>query len=107
MNEFLELCREVSSKAEYLPLPSERQPHYQRVLDYITVHPEQRVAIAELFCRCVLGMQEPSPASIYLIRFSMRALKWPEVRVAAQKAYDNEVNGMYAGELKSLLAIYE
>lgn len=107
MDEFLDLCREVRLTADYLPLASERAPHYQQVLDHIVAHPEKREAIADVFVRSLRGMEAPSPASIYMIRFCMRTLKWPEIKEAAKVICDNEVNAMYADDLKSLIAIYE
>ena len=107
MDPFVDLCRDVCDKAEYLPPLGERTPHYQRVLDYILAHPEERNRIADLFAAHVRQPTREVRMSIGLLRFCMRTLKWPEVKRAVERAYKEEVNGMYAGELQSLLSVYE
>jgi hypothetical protein len=106
MHPFLELCREVSSKTRSAAFPEESEPEYQRVLDYIRAHPEERSFIADAFCHGLIGRDGPAPADIYLTRFCMRTPKWPEVKAATEVAYNDGGNLWYAAEVRKLLAIY-
>ena len=81
-------------------------PEYQRVLDYIQIHPEERSVIVQAFRDTLIGTSGPSPANIYLVRFCMRVLKWPEIKAAAETAYNGGGNALRAQEIAQLLAIY-
>lgn len=104
---FLKLCDEVERDTASARNFVERRPHYQRVLDYIIAHPEERDELATALSRSFYPGEGAANASIYLLLFLMESLKWPEVRVAAEHRYDDGGNHMYDSEIKRLLDIYE
>jgi hypothetical protein len=106
MHPFVALCRDVGAATRHRLTVEECAPEYQRVLDYIQIHPEEHSAIVQAFRDSVIGTSGPSPASIYLVRFCMRALKWPEIKAAAVIAFNDGGNALRAQEIAQLLAIY-
>ncbi|PYK66177.1 MAG: hypothetical protein DME50_06420 [Verrucomicrobia bacterium] len=72
----------------------------------INTHPQEHAIVVQAFRDSVLGTSAPSPASIYLVRFCMRVLKWPEIKAAAEIAYNDGGNALRAHEVEQLLAVY-
>jgi hypothetical protein len=104
---FRQLCAEVHSATQTISSLEQCRPHYQRVLDYILTHPEERDEIATALSRLVrLGWQPDGLRSqIYLVQFLMETLKWLEVKIAAKDAL---IQGGPAWlEYKHLLDIYD
>ena len=103
---FKQLCAEVFRATQSLTILEQCRPHYQRVLDYILAHPGERKTIADLLGRNVRYGYEPNGVlcQIELIQFLMSALKWPEIKVAAEDAIESA--GPSWLELKELLEIY-
>jgi hypothetical protein len=50
---FRHLCAEIDSATKTATTPEERRPEYQKVLDYIRAHPEERDDIAAILARHV------------------------------------------------------
>jgi hypothetical protein len=106
---FRQLCAEVDRATQTTSSLEQCRPHYQRVLDYIRAHPEERDIIAALLARHVrVGYVEGGLRSdISLVQFLMAALKWPEVRAAAEESFDDGGNASRAHELQELLGVYD
>jgi hypothetical protein len=82
-------------------------PEYQRVVQYIQDHPKDHKIVVQTFRDTVIGTPAPHAASIYLVRFCMRALKWPEIRAVAEEAYKSDAgNAAWGDELRMLLEVY-
>lgn len=94
---FATLYKEVSDATRFLPAVEQCRPHYHRLLDYIHSHPDERDSIAALLAQHF---------DIYLLRFLMPVLKWPEIRVAAEKRWNDGGNHFHDSEIKQLLEIY-
>lgn len=103
---FLQLCAEVDGSARLLHSIEECQPHYQRVLDYIMEHPEERSFIARALTSVLTGETGAARASIYLLQFLMQSLQWPEVRLAAEH-FSFDGNAWYDHEIQKLIRVYE
>ena len=103
---FLTLCSEVYRDTKFLHLLKDHFPHYQRVLDYIVAHPEERQEMATALSGSLNGKPGSAPASIYLLQFLMKRLKWPEVRAAAEERFNDGGNHFHDVDLKELLDIY-
>ena len=101
---FHELCIEVGRATNFLHSLEECRPHYQRVLDYIVAHPEERDAMAAALSGSFYGRPGAAAASTYLLQFLMESLKWPEVRVAAEERSNDGGNSVPG--LKDLLDVY-
>ena len=101
---FHELCLEVWRVTKYLHRVDECCPHYQRVLDYIVSHPDERDAMAAALSGSFYGRPGAAAASTYLLQFLMESLKWPEVRVAAEERSNDGGNSVPG--LKDLLDVY-
>src|ERR1700704_6362250 len=94
---FSRLYDEVSAATKVLHTVEQCQLHYQRLLDYIQAHPDERETIARVLVR---GFD------IYLLQFLMQSLKWSEVRAAAEERWNDGGNHFYDTEIKQLLEIY-
>ncbi|HEY6166418.1 MAG TPA: hypothetical protein VI454_00170 [Verrucomicrobiae bacterium] len=103
---FCDLCAEVERATAFLHELDKCRPHYQRVLDYINAHPEERDEMAAALSGSFYGRPGAARASVYMLQFLMQSLKWPEVRVAAEERWNDGGNHFYDCEMKSLLAIY-
>src|SRR5215471_12872116 len=89
---FNELCTEVARDTKFLHLVADCYPHYQRVLDYIVAHPEERDEMATALSRNFYDSPGKAPASIYLLQFLMERLKWEEVKSAAEQRWNDGGN---------------
>lgn len=98
---FPELCVEVRRSTKFISYYEQCRPHYQRVLDFIVSHPEQREEVAALLCELV---KDGGYTEIALVEFLMDSLRWPEVRDAAVARCEWEGN-MYR-EVKQLVDVY-
>src|SRR5579859_4252020 len=97
---FQQLCSDVDIATRFTHLFEDRRPHYQRVLDYILAHPEERDAIAASLSHSLTGEPGGARASIYLLQFLMESLHWPEVKAAAQEQFNDGGNAWYAHEIQ-------
>ena len=61
---FQQICAEVDRATRFLRTVQECRPHYQRVLDYIMAHPEERDPIAGLLAGSLTGQPDAARASI-------------------------------------------
>jgi hypothetical protein len=106
---FRQLCAEVDRATQTTISLEQCRPQYQRVLDYIRAHPEERDEIAALLARHVrVGYEDGGLRShISLVQFLMAALKWPEVRAAAESSIDDGGNASRAHEMQELLGVYD
>ena len=95
---FQTLCAEVARDTKFLHELKDCHPHYQRVLDYIIAHPEERDEMAAALSRSF---------DIYLWLFLMPTLKWPEVRAAAEARWNDGGNHFHDCDIKELLEVYE
>jgi hypothetical protein len=100
------LCAEVARDTKFLRELKACYPHYQRVLDYIVAHPEQRDKMAAALSGCFYDRPGAAIASVYLLQFLMKSLKWPEVRAAAEERRKDGGNHFHDTEIKQLLEIY-
>jgi len=96
-NAFQTLCDEVARDTKFLHELKDCHPHYQRVLDYIVAHPEERDEMAAALSHRF---------DIYPCLFLMPILKWPEVRAAAEARCNDGGNHFHDGDIKKLLEIY-
>jgi hypothetical protein len=103
---FQQICAEVERATRFLHTVQECRPQYQRVLDYIMTHPEERDSIASSLSGSLTGRSDAARASIYLVQFLMETLRWPEVRRAAEERFNDGGNAWYAHEIDSLLKVY-
>ena len=103
---FHKLCEEVARDTKFLHMVSDCHPHYQRVLDYIVAHPEERDEMATALSGSFYGRPGAAAASIYLLLFLMPSLRWPEVRIAAEARYNDGGNHFHDSDLRELLEIY-
>ena len=72
---FQQLCvSDVDRATRFTHLLEDRRPHYQRVLDYILAHPEDRDSIAASLSHSLDGEPGATRASIYLLQFLMEAV---------------------------------
>ena len=101
---FHELCTEVYRATKFLRSVEECRPHFQRVLDYIIAHPDERDAMAAALSASFYDRPGAASADIYLLQFLMESLKWPEVRAAAEERWNDGGNSV--PEIKDLLKIY-
>ena len=99
---FPELYSEVMRATKFISSFEQCCPHYQRVLDYIVSHPDQRDDISKLLCELVV---DGGYNQIALLQFLMKSLKWPEIRVVAEARCEQEGN-MYR-EVKDLVDVYD
>jgi hypothetical protein len=108
---FRQLCTEVYKATVYEPSYEKCCLHYKRVLDYIVAHPEEHNEIAAALERrvraqCAMPGDPPDfDCQIYLVQFLMQALKWPEIKAAAEDGYNNG-DGPGWIEVKHLLEVY-
>jgi hypothetical protein len=94
---FTTLFKEVSGATKFLHTIEECRPQYQRILDYIHAHPDERASIASFLAEHF---------DIYLLLFLMPSLRWPEVRVVAEARYNDGGNHFHDSDLRELLEIY-
>jgi hypothetical protein len=94
---FATLYKEVSDATKFLHTVEQCRPHYQRLLDYIQDHPDERDSIAALLAQHF---------DIYLLQFLTPSLKWPEIRAAAEQRWNDGGNHFYDSEIKQLFEIY-
>ena len=107
MPPFVSLCSEIERLTRHRTTVEECAPNYQRALDYIRDNPDDHAVVVQTFRDTVIGASGPSAASIYLVRFCMRVLKWPEIRAAAEEAYKVDAgNASWGDELRMLLEVY-
>jgi len=66
---FQQLCSDVDRATRFTHLFEDRRPHYQRVLDYILAHPEERDTIAASLSRSLT--EEPGAARLASTCFSL------------------------------------
>ena len=106
---FRQLCAEVDRATQTTVSLEQCRSHYQRVLAYIRAHPEERDAIAALLARHVrVGYEDGGLRShISLVQFLMAALRWPEVRTAAEASFGDGGNSARAREMEELLRVYD
>jgi hypothetical protein len=98
---FPELCNEVMRATKFISSYEQRCPHYQRVLDYIVSHSDQRDDIAKMLCGLIV---DGGYNQIALVQFLMESLKWPEIKAVAVARCEREGN-MYH-EVKHLVDVY-
>jgi hypothetical protein len=105
---FLEVCADVDRATQTIFHVEDCRPHYQRVLDYIVTHPEERDEIAHILSRHVRRGYVPGGirSDMSLVQFLMETLKWPEVRAAAEEMFKIG-DGQEWAKYKRLLDIYE
>ena len=101
MNAFLTLCNEVLHATGFISSYEECCPHYQRVLDYIIIHLDEREDMSKVLSQLVT---DGGYNQIALVQFLMESLKWPEIRVVAEARCAKEGN-MY-WEVKHLIDVY-
>lgn len=99
--EFSKLCNDVLRGAKFITSYEECCRHFQRVLDYIGGHPEEREEIIEILSQHVT---DGGYTEVALAEFLMSSLKWPEIRIVAEARCAKEGN-MYQ-EVKRLVDIY-
>jgi len=100
--EFCKLCADVARDTKFLHNLEDCRPHYQKVLDYILAHPEERDELASALC----GGSPRAEASIYLMQFLMETLKWPEAIAVAEARLNDGGNHFLDCEYRRLLEIY-
>jgi hypothetical protein len=109
LDTFRTLCEETARATKSLSFPQEYEPHYQRVLDYIHSHPDERDEIAALLARSLSAGYEPEGvrADLSLVTFLMSRQQWPEGRRAAESAYASHAgNHLYGYQLERLVSAY-
>jgi len=94
---FTTLFKEVSDATKFLHTIEQCRPHYQRILDYIHAHPDERDGIASFLAEHF---------DIYLLLFLMPSLRWREVRAVAEARYNDGGNHFHDSDLRELLEIY-
>jgi hypothetical protein len=101
--EFKKICLEVDAATKFLHSIEECRPHYQRVLDYIIAHPDERDSFAIALSNASSQTGKPGTvrADIYLLEFLMETLHWPEVKRAAEACEGN------SGHTNALLKVFE
>jgi hypothetical protein len=99
------LCAEVARDTKFLHNLKDCFPHYQRVLDYIVAHPEERDEMAAALSGSLYDKPGAAAASVYLLQFLMESLKWPEVRLAAEERWNDGGNSVPG--IKDLLEMYD
>jgi hypothetical protein len=106
---FRQLCTEIDRATKTIITLEQCEPHYQRVLDYIRSHPEERDDIATLLANHVRHGYCPGGlrSDISLVRFLMAVLKWPEIKAAAEERYNDGGNASYGHEIQKLLSVYD
>ncbi len=106
---FRQLCAEIDRATQTTISLEECRPHYQRALDYVRAHPQERDEIASLLARHVsVGYVEGGLRSdISLVQFLMATLKWPEVRAAAEERFGDGGNASDAHEMQELIRVYD
>ena len=102
---FRKLCLEVSRDTKFIHELMDCYPHYQRVLDYITTHPEEREEMVSGLVGCFYDKPGFVTADVYLLHFLMKSLKWPEIKAAAEERWNDGGNSVPG--IKELLEIYE
>ncbi len=101
---FHKLCADVARDTKFLHVLEDCFPHYQRVLDFIVTHPEERNEIAAALSGSFYRKPGSVAASIDLLRFLMKSLKWPEIKAAAEERWNDGGNSVPG--IKDLLEIY-
>ena len=106
---FHQLCAEVDRAAHTAVSLEPCHPHYQKVLEYILAHPEERDEIATALSRVVGREHQPggTRGRIHLVQFLMESLQWPEIKAAAEERYDNGGHALYGREIQDLLKVYD
>lgn len=102
---FLQLSTEVYDSTKYLQRLEECRPHYQRVLDYIVEHQEERASITQALVRVLTEEPGAAKMDLTLLHFLMKSLLWPEVKRAAEN-FSHDGNGCYDAQVQHLLEIY-
>src|SRR5688572_14422664 len=97
---FRELCNEVIRATDFIASYEQCRPHFQRVLDYIVSHSDERTDIVAFLSQLVA---DGGYTEIALVQFLMESLQWPEIRAAAQSRSEKEGN-MY-WEIKHLVDV--
>lgn len=95
---FSQLYKEVSDATKFLHTVEQCRPHYQRILEYIQAHLDERDSVATVLVKHF---------DIYLLLFITPSLKWPEVRAAAEARYNDGGNHFHDTDLRELLEIYD
>jgi hypothetical protein len=103
---FRKLCLDVAHDTKFLHELKDCYHHYQRVLDYIVAHPEERDEMAAGLAGCFYGKPGCVAADVYLLQFLMKSLKWPEIKAAAEERWNDGGNHFWDCEIKRLLDIY-
>ena len=103
---FLQVCQDVAKVTRYIQSFEQCRPHWQRVLDYIHSHPEERPSIVLALTRILTEEDGAAPGGLYLLQFLMESLRWPEVKHAAEN-FTHDGNGWYDAEVRHLLEVYD
>jgi hypothetical protein len=101
---FRKLCVDGYRDTQFLHDLKDCFPHYQRVLDYIITHPEQRDEMAAALSGSFYNKPGAAVAEIYVLQFLMQSLKWPEIREAAEMRWNDGGNSVPG--IKDLLEVY-
>jgi hypothetical protein len=104
-DEFRALCIEVQNRTRDEVYIENCSAQFDRVLEFVSAHPEERDVFAEAFAGSITG-RLTFPAGIHLIRHCMRTLRWSEIASAAEQRLSDGGNHFWDSELKKLLEEY-
>jgi hypothetical protein len=104
LHAFLDSCAQVNSRVKTRIWPEERECEFQRILDHVRAHPDERAIYARAFRMIIFGHRHITDD---IVHFSMRQLSWPEVADAVRERMSQEIHNSEYAALQKILELYD